>query len=636
MLPRARACAGFGLGLLLACLSASCNNNMAAGPPDLADTRVCYGANPAYCQTATTLDCVDLDSDNKHCGECNAPCAPPSSCTKGVCKIFCGTLLLCEKEGRCVDSQTDPKHCGNCDTVCNGGMCLRGKCVAVCTAPLDLCGDTCVNKTSDRLNCGACNNACPAGQACVDSNCTFDCPVSLTNCNGVCVALYRDPAHCGGCGKACAQGQVCSNGRCTDTCKQGTLPCPGGCANLTTDPRNCGACDKVCPKSTVCSLGVCDTKGCAAGLDPNCVPGGCVNLATDAGHCGTCDNACPSDQACSLRRCSATCDHGLTLCGGACVNLQTDPRNCGACNTACNFTKVCSLGRCVDQCDNGLDGVCIPGGCVNRSTDSGHCGTCDNSCANDQICSNGKCAMACDPGLKQCSGVCSDINTDIGHCGNCAVTCPTQQYCAQGMCVVKCPSPQSPCGGTCRDLTADPANCGTCGTTCGAVPHGTPSCSASRCLATCELGFADCDKSFANGCEVALAADPMNCGACGKRCNVANGVGKCEKSMCSIDVCAAGFDDCNKDPNDGCEANLNTNSNHCKMCGMACPTYPFSTPWCNAGMCDVTCNGGRGNCDLMPMNGCEVNVLTDPDNCGACGNKCPMARPSCVNGFCSP
>lgn len=40
-----------------------------------------------------------------------------------------------------------------------------------CTAPLDLCGETCVNTKSDRQHCGACDVQCEAGEDCKGGGC---------------------------------------------------------------------------------------------------------------------------------------------------------------------------------------------------------------------------------------------------------------------------------------------------------------------------------------------------------------------------------------------------------------------------------------------------------------------------------
>jgi hypothetical protein len=69
---------------------------------------------------------------------------------------------------------------------------------------------------------------------------------------------------------------------------------------------------------------------------------------------------------------------------------------------------------------------------------------------------------------------------------------------------------------------------------CDAI-HGTPICQDYQCVVpdgACTAGYADCDHDGQNGCEVALATDNDNCGACGRVCQ---GVA-CSTGMCSSEV----------------------------------------------------------------------------------------------------
>jgi hypothetical protein len=42
---------------------------------------------------------------------------------------------------------------------------------------------------------------------------------------------------------------------------------------------------------------------------------------------------------------------------------------------------------------------------------------------------------------------------------------------------------------------------------------------ANACGIQCAAGYANCNKDAKDGCEVKLASDALNCGACGKSCN---------------------------------------------------------------------------------------------------------------------
>ncbi|MDO9020990.1 MAG: hypothetical protein Q8S73_09795 [Deltaproteobacteria bacterium] len=52
---------------------------------------------------------------------------------------------------------------------------------------------------------------------------------------------------------------------------------------------------------------------------------------------------------------------------------------------------------------------------------------------------------------------------------------------------------------------------------------------------------------------------------------------------------------------------------------------------CAASPCP--CAAGRGDCDDRASNGCETDLLTETEHCGACGRDCEGAE-SCVGGEC--
>ena len=156
-----------------------------------------------------------------------------------------------------------------------------------------------------------------------------------------------------------------------------------------------------------------------------------------------------------------------------------------------------------------------------------------------------------------CGGKCIDISSDIANCGGCGAPCQGGWKCCQSVC---------------SNPTSDSNNCGGCGIPCslGANALAT-SCAASLCkVNVCAMGFGDCDRAAANGCEVTFAtaavssgAPPVgamvpNCGACGTNCSADMGkqvsTVKCSGGACAVGVCATGYGDCDGNYANGCEA----------------------------------------------------------------------------------
>jgi hypothetical protein len=79
-----------------------------------------------------------------------------------------------------------------------------------CAEPTVLCGDECVDLTSDYENCGSCANICTSS-VCLSGTC-LDCS-GMTVCGQQCVNTASDPDNCGGCGVPCSNG-LCSNSQC--------------------------------------------------------------------------------------------------------------------------------------------------------------------------------------------------------------------------------------------------------------------------------------------------------------------------------------------------------------------------------------------------------------------------------------
>lgn len=149
----------------------------------------------------------------------------------------------------------------------------------------------------------------------------------------------------------------------------------------------------------------------------------------------------------------------------------------------------------------------------------------------------------------------------------------------------------------------------------------------------CAADSADCDGKAENGCETVTSVDIANCGTCGKACPTGpNATATCEAGVCEL-TCNAGYDDCDGDPADGCEAFTQNDAANCGTCGHACPDGPGVAALCVAGACTLDCPPGSGDCDGNAANGCETNTNASGAHCGSCGLDC-MGSP-CVQGACA-
>jgi hypothetical protein len=195
-----------------------------------------------------------------------------------------------------------------------------------------------------------------------------------------------------------------------------------------------------------------------------------------------------------------------------------------------------------------------------------------------------------------------------------------------------CSSSEFPCS---TDLSNDRDNCGGCGIRCGdgAGDLGKNwGCVNGQCTFGCHNGSgsrkANCDGDPTNGCEANVDDDPNNCGDCGLKC--ANGE-LCAKGQC-VDPCKlAGLPDtCS-----GRCTNLSRDDGNCGTCGTACdPTGPGAPPLppdmyygCNGGTCGrrKCVSPNTLDCNNDPSDGCEVTVHTD-DHCNGCNDACPAGK----------
>jgi hypothetical protein len=186
-------------------------------------------------------------------------------------------------------------------------------------------------------------------------------------------------------------------------------------------------------------------------------------------------------------------------------------------------------------------------------------------------------------------------------------------------------------------------HCGGCNVPCEPF-GGTGQCVAGVCtLVMCDPYTDDCDADEATGCEVNLLNDVENCGSCANDCQKANTTAFCNGGNCDISGCLNNYADCNLNPIDGCEVNLANTMAHCGGCNLNCDLANAGescvpSALTGLGVCTLgACTGDFKNCNLDPADGCEIDSDTSLAHCGNCFSPCSFtnAAEACVNGGCT-
>jgi len=494
-----------------------------------------------------------------------------------------------------------------------------------------------------------------------------NCDQNHMDCNnnpvdGCEVDIASSLEHCGGCNRLCSPANAigkCQDKQCViEECNKGFSDCNGdvsdGCeADLNTSVKHCGFCFNDCGNNSICDNQRCACKSGYKDCNGSQSDGCETDILTDLNNCGDCNKKCATDNTflnkCENGECKiVTCNLGFEDCDGIASNgcekdLRNDNDNCGKCGNKCNNNATCKLGEC--QCISGYancNNDWIDGCEVNLSSNT-TCGTsCSNltNCNQNAYCSNGQClciAPYVDCNRSWADGCETNINTDKNNCGSCGNKCnlpnTSEVICDMGRCkIVKCATGFANCdnndlNGCEVDLTKDPNNCGSCGNMC----NQNASCVNSNCQ--CNTGYMNCNSKWTDGCEVNIYSDPFNCNGCGNVCNLPNvDINVCNMGICYVGTCKWNYGNCDGLQNNGCEANLNTDSNNCGSCNNKCNQNAL----CASGSCQ--CNAGYANCNGSWGDGCEINTTNDPYNCGGCNISCysyPQVKTAnCVSSQC--
>ena len=393
-------------------------------------------------------------------------------------------------------------------------------------------------------------------------------------------------------------------------------------------------------------------------------------------------NACTAGDVCSNGTCAGT----LIVCNDSnfCTNDSCNPAagcvfavNTTVCDdtNSCTVSDICSGGTCggtpmicdsppVVEClpDNltrrtyAASGVCADGVCEYALTDT----VCDDGseCTSD-TCSGGACVytpvvcndsvactadscdratgcvftpedIACNDGNlctdDSCDGATGCVNASNTVVCNDGDACTVSDVCSGGNCSgtpMTCDSPPA------DECVAGPAvraydSAGACAngvcdygftdTICPSRDNAVATCSAATCRFTCNSGYGNCDAVADNGCETAVDANNEDCGSDCTVCT--NFTQYCVLEDCR--VCGGTSRDCNDDPTDGCEINTVTDLNNCGECGNVCTAPADATATCSVSVCGFSCNLGYERCESQC---CAVGYWVDTSITGV-----PSAR----------
>lgn len=622
----------------------------------------------ADCDDDPTSGCEVDVTTAQHCGACGNACPNPPmaapACVDGACGVGeCGQGFGdCDGApgNGCEQRLDEDAHCGGCDLACTPanatGTCEAGTCVVQdCQPGFHDCNgsgaDGCESDLLDADNCGACGVAC-------------DLPGTLTYaCDaGSCQVDHSCP---GG-------GDDCTPDAPEAGCQPGYADCNGdpadGCEVELGGVAHCAACGDDCraPGTTAaCNQGSCEVVSCDPGYAQCQAGGACIPVLDDVANCGDCDVTCDAGKACTGGVCSDPCPAGYADCNDdamdGCEALLATTEDCGGCGITCGPYDH-GAGDCADRgpmvgyrcaigsCEPGYldcDGT-VGNGCEVDGTGVANCGICANDCRQrpgvaEAGCGPGGCeVVSCDPGRADCNSDPADgcernlgVPTSCGACGNDCTALPhtRSQGCNGGVCDFSCQDGYADCNGDptdgCEIALGTLTDCGGCGNDCSALAHvaGAQCVDAACADITCEADYEDCDGLAFTGCEQSVR-EPQNCGGCGDLCAPAGATSSdCDDGSCHF-ACDGPLKDCNGDPADGCEADIQTDVDHCGGCGITCNGV------CNDGVCgcetDDHCGVGESCCDglcVFTNSTCVwwpcIPGFTMPrDNCGGCGMTC--------------
>ena len=205
--------------------------------------------------------------------------------------------------------------------------------------------------------------------------------------------------------------------------------------------------------------------------------------------------------------------------------------------------------------------MCTEADCVMGQHCNVDTGLCEPGCNDDTDCMD---ATLCDVEAKVCKGCLIDGNCGLGtvcEAGVCVAGCNEMQPCQDGLAC---------CAGQCFDVANDPAHCGGCDA-CAVPDNALASCTAGVCgLGACQGDFNNCDKNPGNGCEVDGSCEcvPGEKVGCYTGPENTQGVGVCKGGQQTCNAQGTGYGACTGEvlpgPIDICSNGIDDNCNGVK------------------------------------------------------------------------
>lgn len=299
----------------------------------------------------------------------------------------------------------------------------------------------------------------------------------------------------------------------------------------------------------------------------------------DVDGCGELGCACATDEDCDA---------------GPCVVALGGDRYCAdRCERTCNDANF----RCRDvERDGGVESLCVPSAEL--------CQACEDDAACGPLAT--ECVTLTDGAF--CAQVCG--RNDL---------CPVGTACEDRDGVRVCVPPSGVCQ-ACIDSDDDDYGIGlSCaGIDCDEADPDVFEGAPELCNETDD----DCDGEVDEDFD--FAGDAAHCGGCFQACSGRYSTQSCVDGACVVDACEGSWRDCNDDPSDGCETDVDATG----FCGVCTP--PGQTPGqpcgtCGSGrwVCDgaggVVCEGDAGDEALNACGGCSTLPNVPGAACGPCG-----------------